>query len=201
MTTENNNIVLAETVQEKDLNVWISTNLKWEKQVVAATQQVVVVLHLVKRAFICFDIEIFNIVYNTYIRPHLEYCVQAWSSYYTTYILMLQKVQRRATKLVIGLKEFAYEERLTQLKLYRLEERRLQDLTETFKLLTGKENIDPDQIFNINLNNLRGHSKKLNKQQCMKLCGRQFFCQRVVDVWNSLSNNIISAPSTNIKKN
>ena len=39
MTTENNTIVLAETVQEKDLCIWISNNLKWEKQVVAATQQ------------------------------------------------------------------------------------------------------------------------------------------------------------------
>ena len=73
---------------------------------------------------------------------------------------MIEKVQRRATKLVIGLKEFTYEERLTQLKLYRLEERRLRgDLIQTFRLLTGKENIDLDQ-FNINLNNLRGHSKK-----------------------------------------
>ena len=73
---------------------------------------------------------------------------------------MLEKVQRRATKLVIGLKEFTYEERLTQLKLYRFEERRLGgNLIETFKLLTGKDNIDPDQFFNINLNNPRGHSK------------------------------------------
>ena len=70
---------------------------------------------------------------------------------------MLEKVQCRATKLVIGLKEFTYEERL---KLYRLEERKLRgDLIETFKLLTRKENIDPDQCFNINLNNLTGHSK------------------------------------------
>ena len=112
---------------------------------------------------------------------------------------MLEKVQCRATKLVIGLKEFTYEERLTQLKLYRLEERRLRgDFIENVKLLTGKENIDPDKFFNINLNNLRGHSKQLNKQQCMKLCRRRFFSQRVVDVWNSLSNDIISAPSTNI---
>ena len=92
---------------------------------------------------------------------------------------MLEKVQHRATKLVIGLKEFIYEERLTQLKLYRLQG----DLIETFKLLTEKENIDPDQFFNINLNNLRGHSKK---QQCMKRCRCRFFSQRVVDVWNSL---------------
>ena len=158
-----------------------------------------VVLRSVKRACIHFDRETFNIVYNTYIRPHLEYCVQAWSPYYPKDILMLEKVQRRATKLVIGLKEFTYEERLTQLKLYRLEERRLRgDLSETFKLLTGKENIDPYKLFNINLNNLGGHSKKLNKQQCMKLCRRRFFSQRVVDVWNSLSNDIIYAPSTNI---
>ena len=46
MTTENNNIVLAETVQEKDQGVWISNNLKWEKQVVAATQQAMMVLRL-----------------------------------------------------------------------------------------------------------------------------------------------------------
>ena len=48
MTTENNNTVLAETVHEKDLGVWISNNLKWEKQVVTATQQVMVVLRSVK---------------------------------------------------------------------------------------------------------------------------------------------------------
>ena len=70
MTTENNNSVLSETVQEKDLGVWISNNLKWE--VVAATQQVMVVLRSVKRAFIHFDREKFNIVYSTYIRPGLE---------------------------------------------------------------------------------------------------------------------------------
>ena len=73
-------------------------------------------------------------------------------------------------KLVIGLKEFTYEERLTQLnKLYRFEERRLRgDLIETIKLLTEKENIDPHQFFNINLNNLRGHSEKLNQHEAME---------------------------------
>ena len=76
-----------------------------------------VVLRSVKRAFDHFDREMFNIVYNTYIRPHLEYCVQTWSPYYAKDILMLEKVQCRATKLVIRLKEFTYEERLTQLKL------------------------------------------------------------------------------------
>ena len=75
--TENNNIGLADTVQEKDLCVWISNNLKWEKQVVAATQQAIVVLRSVKREFVYFERETFNIVYILYIRPHLEDCLRA----------------------------------------------------------------------------------------------------------------------------
>ena len=114
------------------------------------------VLRSLKRAFIHFDRETFNIVYNTYTRPHLEYCLQAWSPYYAKDSLMLETVQRRATKLAIELKEFTYGERLTQLKLYRLEERRLRgDLIGTFKLFTGTH----VSFFNINVNNLRGHSK------------------------------------------
>ena len=67
MTTEKNNIViivLAKTVQEKDLGS--TNNLKWEKQVVAVTQQAMVVLRSVKRAFIHFDRETCTYIY-TYI--------------------------------------------------------------------------------------------------------------------------------------
>ena len=95
----------------------------------------------------------------------------------------------------------SYEERLERLKLFTLEERRLRgDLIQTFKLLTGKENVDHDIFFNHSTTNLRGHSLKLSKSQCNKLC-RRFFSQRVIDVWNSLSEFMVSAPSTNIFKN
>ena len=93
----------------------------------------------------------------------------------------------------------SYEERL---KLFTLEERRLRgDLIQTFKLLTGKENVDHEIFFNHSTTNLRGHSLKLSKSQCNKLCRRRFFSQRVIDVWNSLSEFMVSAPSTNIFKN
>ena len=70
----------------------MSDNLK---QVVAASQQAMMVLCSIKRAFIHVDRETFNIVYNTYIRQHLEYCVQAWSPYYDKDISKLEKVQLR----------------------------------------------------------------------------------------------------------
>ena len=46
------------------------------------SQRAMTVLRSVKRAFVRFDIETFSIIYTTYIRPHLEYCIQAWAPYY-----------------------------------------------------------------------------------------------------------------------
>ena len=142
MRTENENRILIETSEEKDLGVWITNDLKHEKQVIAASQRAIAVLRSLRRAFVRFDIETSSIIYTSYIRPHLEFSIQAWSPYYAKDILLLEKVQRRATKLVWGLKELSYEKRL---KLFGLEERRLRgDLIQTFKLLTGKENVDHD---------------------------------------------------------
>ena len=70
MRTENENKILIETREEKDLGVWITNDLKPEKQVIAASQRAMTVLRSVKRAFVRFDIETFSIIYTTYIRPH-----------------------------------------------------------------------------------------------------------------------------------
>ena len=81
-----------------------------------------------------------------------------------------------------GLTDLSYEERLERLKLFSLEERRLRgDLIQIFTLLTGKENVYHDIFFNHSTTHLRGHSLKLSKSECNKLCGRRFFSQRVID--------------------
>ena len=66
MRTENENKILIETREEKDLGVWITNDLKPEKQVIAASQRAMTVLRSVKRAFVRFDIETFSIIYTTY---------------------------------------------------------------------------------------------------------------------------------------
>jgi len=75
------------------------------------------------------------ILYKGFIRPRLEYAVQAWSPYLRKDISCLERVQRIATKLVKGLKCLTYEQRLQRLHLTTLEKRRLRgDLIETYKL-------------------------------------------------------------------
>ena len=78
----------------------------------------------------------------------MEYCVQAWNSYYLYRkdIDILEKIQRRATKMVPELRHLSYIDRLKRLKLTSLEERRQRgDLIETYKIISGKENVKCDK--------------------------------------------------------
>ena len=94
MRTENENRILIETSEEKDLGVWITNDLKHEKQVISTSQRAMAVLCSVRRAFVRFDIETFSIIYTSYIRPHLEYCIQAWSPYYAKNIIVRESSKK-----------------------------------------------------------------------------------------------------------
>jgi hypothetical protein len=77
-----------------------------------------------------------------YVRPHLEFASPAWSPWSESDKAVLEKIQRRAITMVSGLKGTEYEERLKELGLTTLEERRHQaDMLQTFKIVRGIDKV------------------------------------------------------------
>ena len=93
--TDANDVIhsLSTTDCEKDLGVWISSTLHPSVQCQKSYAKAMQSLATIKRTFKYITKESFNILYKTYIQPHIEYCVQAWSPYHAKDIDLLEKVQ------------------------------------------------------------------------------------------------------------
>ena len=64
---------------------------------------------MIRRTFTCKDEQTIIQLYKSLVRPHLEYCVQAWRPYLTQNIEILEMVQRRATQMVDSFNDLTYE--------------------------------------------------------------------------------------------
>ena len=118
--------VPLKTVQEEtDLGVVIRSDLKPTSQCNKSAAAARRIIAMVRRHFKKLDVEDFLLIYKTYIRPRLEFCIQSWSPYLQKDIETLERVQRTATRLIPELRKFSYEERLRKPGLTTLKERRL----------------------------------------------------------------------------
>ena len=110
---------------------------------------------------------------------------------------LLERVQRRATKMIRGLEHLSYEDRLRELGLFSLEKRRLQgDLLAAFQPLKGAYRKDGEGLFIRECRDgMRSNSFKLKEGRFRLDIRKKFFTMRVVKHWNRLPREVIDAPS------
>ena len=111
----------------------------------------------------------------------------------------MEGLQRRATKLVWGMKNLHYEERLKRLGLITLDRRRVRsDLLEAFKIINGHYDVSFDTyFFKFDEAGRREHSKKLFKRRSRLDIRKYVFANRTVDKWNALPDRCIECTTLN----
>ena len=187
---------LEDTEEERDLGVIMSRKLKPGPQCAKAARTAQSVLGQLARAFHFRDRHVFVKLYKSYVRPHLEFAGQAWAPWTAADKDILENVQRRAIKMVSGLKSASYEERLTELGMTTLEERRHQaDMQYVYKILTGREDVDKGQWFTMASEAARNtrvmdHRLNVRVKHGRLDVRRNFFSVRVTGLWNKIPGHI-----------
>ena len=180
----------------------MNANMKVSEQCRIAAYKGNQVLGMIRRNKTYKEKSLIIPLYKAIVRLHLELCIHAWNPYLRKDIDMLEKIQRRATKHIPGLRYLTYEERLKECGLTTPETRRLRgDQIEVFKILNGYEHINYNICFEIRESKItRGDNYTLVKKQSRLDVRKYSFLQRTINVWNKLSIYCIHASSVNMFK-
>ena len=93
------------------------------------------ILWLIRRTITYKEKQLIVPLYKAIVRPHLEYCIQAWRPYRKMDIYKLERIQLRATKMIPELRALSYESGVLQCGVTTLQARRLRgDQIEVFKI-------------------------------------------------------------------
>ena len=194
-------LTLEETKEERDLGVLIDNKLDFGKHIRSIVGKANRVLGMIRVSFACLNVPMMYNLYTSLVRPLLEYCVQVWSPYKKKYITLLERVQRRATRMVKKLKKLPYDERVKKMNLPKLYERRIRgDMIETFKIISGVEKLNSRRLFQMSAFRGRSHSKKLYPKYARLNLRKNWFTQRVISKWNSLTQEEVVANKTSCFK-
>ena len=196
---------------EKDLGVFTDYKLNFSNHCQQKVNSANKTLRYIKHTFKHIDEDIFMLLYRSMVRPILEFSSCVWSPFLKYNIDSLERVQRRATKMVPSLQNLTYQQRLEKLDLETLSYRRSRaDLLEAYRIINNIHTLDKSchcsicpnkQMFTQSLSTTtRGHSQKVQIQEATGI-RKHFFSTRVAAPWNKLSENTIQSPNINAFKN
>jgi len=117
---------LESSPEDNNLGVLVGEKLNVSRQCVLTAQKANHVLGCITRSVASRARDGILPLYSALVRPHLESCIQLWGPQHKRDMDVLERVQRRATKMIRGLEYLSCEDRLRELGLFSLEKRRLQ---------------------------------------------------------------------------
>jgi len=193
------NTVIAEVMQEKDLGVTFDPALSFSTHHDMSIAKANSRIGLMRRTFKHLEPKPFLQLYKAIVRPVVEYCSVITNPVFKRDEDRLEKVQRRATKLVSGMADLPYEDRLRQLKLQSLKHRRRRtDVLQIYRIINGIDRVEASHmLIQVTDSRTRSNGYKLFKKHCQTKIRANSFSQRAIDTWNSLPTSVVEAPTLN----
>ena len=203
ITINGETFTLNKTVLEKDLGVFIDPDLSFNEHITTKVNKANSMCGLLMRTITYKSRDIMIPLYKALIRPIIEYANPVWAPYLRKYIDLIENVQHYFTRCVIGMRNLDYESRLRALRLPSLEFRRVRgDLIEVYKICHKiYDPITTKSLLTFADSNTRAHKYKLTKPRFNSKQFQYFFSNRVVNIWNGLPQEVVTARSTNMFKN
>ena len=200
---ENNYMIwdgaLQKSYLEKDLGVQVDSELKFRREAACAVAKASQILALIRRSFELLDSMTLPLLFKSLVRPHLEYECATWRPFNRADQKRVERVQRRATRLVSEIRHKPYPERLRLLDLPSMYYRRRRgDMIKTYQIFHSDLDLQPEAFFNPARDaRTRGHQWKLSKEQAQSRVRRYCFSVRVVNDWNALPSEVVLASFLN----